>query len=135
MSNKNLYEDELVKVIAFFKQIVSDVPYFESEIYSSEQEICDLQHRIRLEPNIEENELCDLAHELQKALIRRGLNKDNKQMAQPLYEWVIKNQKTLEQLSQVLGDLRKIAKAQRERVYLPRNRYNEEILKDLMLSE
>jgi hypothetical protein len=64
---KNIYNEQLSHIIAFFSRIMMDVPRFEEEIYSAEKEICDLEHQMRLN-DLRLKDLCEISRNLQKAL-------------------------------------------------------------------
>lgn len=85
-----------------------------------EKKLQDFLHAIEFEPNAKErSKICTKLHQSRKA--RRGY-KDLVEINEPIIQFFqdSQNKKTLDKMTQLLGNVRRVEKYHRERTYSPR---------------
>lgn len=107
---------DVQSIIAFFRDAQE-----EYDMMLTEQQLCegqqqDILHDFELIDH-SHNECGHLGKELSKVRRRRRTAKNQSELLQPLHEWINNNDKAINLLQRVLGDMRKIETNQKNRIY------------------
>ncbi len=115
------YAQELENAINFLKRSVSDYGFHGGVVSDREKEISDLQHELELSAK-DAKSRTRVSRELQKTLISRRYHKDIEECTGPIDAFMRSHPKLLNELSALLGQVRKVDEYHQNRHYTPRVR-------------
>lgn len=121
MAKQNRLSASLEEVCAFFRDAKQSYTYYSGQMLEQEKLECDLLHELELkDTNCAERS--KTATKLKKCLQERRVNKDQTELLRALIEFLEKPEYRhfIDDLSRVLGEVRKVEKRHVNRFYTPR---------------
>lgn len=115
------YSQELENIITFFKAAASDQSFYYCAVGETEKELQDLDHELELAAT-DAVAIKRLGRERKKVLQTRRQHKDVVECTAPLAAFIAEHPRLLNELSVVLGKIRKVEKYHQTRQYIPRVR-------------
>ena len=121
MDNTTMKISENLKLfLDFIREVESYYPLALEEMHKEEKRTQDFLHAIEFEPHAEERS--KIATKMRASRIARRENKDIVEELEPIIDFlsVQSNKKAIDQLTQLLGRIRKVEKYHENRSYHPR---------------
>lgn len=114
-------KDKNEKIIADFaallKQAYADYKKYEKEVGDMDKATQDVLHQLELGEKVS---IPKWSKELVAVRKKRRMTKDKVEELKPLYEYFVENQKSINVLPNIIGEIRAIKKNQSKRIYKPR---------------
>ena len=112
--------EELEKITEFFDACISQYDFSWDQVGIEDKRLQDLLHAIEFEPQAKER--YKLSTKLHDSRVNRRINKDQTEVLRPLYDFLNdeRHRRSIQQLKQVLGAVRKAEKSHLFRTYHPR---------------
>jgi hypothetical protein len=114
-----MYSIEIERFIKFIKQCQSDYKFHYENVGKRDKDKGDLEHQLELGSAKERGKTTT---KIVKVLKERRTSKDMVELTEPIAKFADENKKTIDQLTQVLGQIRKVEKYHGDRSYKPRIR-------------
>lgn len=115
------YSENLANFLKTLRDIDALCKKAQQQQEITEKETQDILHLLELQDH-KYHEIAKIAKELTKIRRTRRENKNIVQQVQPLLTWYNRNSKTIRELENILGEMRKIEKQQEEqKVYYPKS--------------
>lgn len=114
-----LHSKHLEMFLAFLEECQND--YKKSQEFQKKQELLtqDIMHKFELE-DMSYHEMAALSKTLKENRQERRRYKNLTEILEPVIGWIESNKKSINQLTNLMGQVRKIEKKQQERNYMPR---------------
>lgn len=115
------YSQEIESIVTFFKTAADEHRMSTAAVIEKNQEIQDLEHELELAAT-DAKSRARIGRELQKVLKSRRQHKNIAESTEPIAAFVSEHQKLMNELSALLGKVRKVEKYHETRQYIPRVR-------------
>lgn len=111
--------EQLTNILKDLKQVKNDYQYSYDKVGEMDLLTQDYLHMLEIVP-FSEDEMFKIATQLKNTRLERRKHKDNVELLKPLVDCLEKHNRTIKDLEQVLGQMRKIEETQENRIYTPR---------------
>lgn len=111
--------EQLTNILKDLKQVKNDYQYSYDKVGEMDLLTQDYLHMLEIVP-LSGNERSKIATQLKNTRLERRKHKDNVELLKPLVDCLEKHNRTIKDLEQVLGQMRKIEEKQKNRIYTPR---------------
>lgn len=114
---KNKHDKIIQDFISLFKNSYEDYKKYEKEVGEMDKATQDVLHQLELGEKVTISKWSKSLVEVRK---KRRFAKDKVEELKPFYDYFVENQKNINKLNNIIGEVRSIKKSQSKRVYRPR---------------
>jgi uncharacterized protein YheU (UPF0270 family) len=117
MKKQDKVEKTLQEFNIILRQAYDDYKRFDKEVNEMDKATQDVLHQLELGEKVV---VSKWSRELVNVRKQRRFAKDKVEELKPLYDYYLENQKSINKIANIIGELRAIKKHQSKRVYKPR---------------